>query len=90
MKPQNTDLNHVRILAKKEAQKTGIDQKIYEGYERGFSVFGFKPVTEKSVGIETVCYAKPAKVRAISTDTKDEQLKPVKKRPATDGSEASS
>lgn len=90
MKPQNTDLNDVRILAKQEAQKTGVDQRIYEVQKRGFRVFRFKPVTERRTGVEIVRYTKPVKVRVVPSNIEDEQLKPIKKRPAVKDTEGDS
>ena len=72
------NIDHVRILAKAEAQRTKRDQRIYKHTYKGMAIYLFSPATYKKRGIELIRYTKPVKRADVLPDNGNEQSEPIK------------
>ena len=81
-------LDHVRILAKEEAQKTKCDQVIYETTEFRYRIYKFKPAFEfTGRSVEFVRYAKKDECRTVLRDTENRELETSGSRTVESGTD---
>lgn len=73
------DIEHVRILAKIEAQKTKECQRIYEAVWKGINIYLFSSIKAKKRGVEVVQYTPEVEDGDVFQDNGDGQSKPIKK-----------
>jgi hypothetical protein len=74
------NINHVRILAKQQAQKNQEDQRIFETFWKGYKVFDFLAAKDKKRGVELVQYARKVERKDVLQDNGDREPRPVTKR----------
>lgn len=73
------NIDHVRILAKEEAQRTREDQRIYPATYRGMEIFLHCSAKDKKRGVELIPYTAVVERGDILQDNGDEQPEPVTK-----------
>jgi hypothetical protein len=72
-------IEHVRILAKEEAQRSKEDQRIYQTTYKGMEIYLFARAAEKKRGIELIQYTPEPERGDILSDNGDGEFKPIKK-----------
>jgi hypothetical protein len=76
------DIEYVKILAGIEAQKTHVDQAIYESSEKRYRIFKFSPTHKwKGKVVAVVRYTPKDKRRKVLRDNGNGEFESIKSKP---------